>query len=300
MAKQVFLKRWILIGVLTILAAIAVGYWRKQTYKGKLISTWFKECYSLDEVVSDRARQAVYDMGVRSVPVIMELLQARDSRFKQQTIDWTQEHLPVRLWFRRDEEKQSNGRDAIGFLNPEARRVLAPELNQILYDTNHCKIAARALAVVGVEGIPHLNVALTNADESIRLQAVDALANYLSCTGRVTEIVVPNLCANALNTNQDFIVQYFAAYALRNINKRADITVPTLLQAVRNFRNYDPATSMYMAEIMEGVAQFGTNARVAIPDFVKALEDTDFSIRGEATNCLKRIDPEMAAKMGIQ
>jgi HEAT repeat protein len=46
--------------------------------------------------------------------------------------------------------------------------------------------------------------------------------------------------------------------------------------------------------------QFPELRRQAIPLFVKLLNDLDEDVRGNATNQLKEIDPEVASKAGIK
>jgi len=48
------------------------------------------------------------------------------------------------------------------------------------------------------------------------------------------------------------------------------------------------------------IRQFGAQARRAIPDLMGLLEDPEQSIRSEATNVLISIDPEAAARAGVE
>jgi len=45
---------------------------------------------------------------------------------------------------------------------------------------------------------------------------------------------------------------------------------------------------------------FGPDARIAVPALVELLNDPDLEVRGRATNALKAIDPEAAAKAGVK
>jgi len=51
---------------------------------------------------------------------------------------------------------------------------------------------------------------------------------------------------------------------------------------------------------VHGLAQFGTNAEQAVLRVVRLLGDSNEMVRNEATNALKAIDPEAAAKTGVK
>jgi HEAT repeat protein len=46
--------------------------------------------------------------------------------------------------------------------------------------------------------------------------------------------------------------------------------------------------------------QFGPAAKPAVPNLLKLINDVNASVRSEATNALIAIDPEAAAKAGVQ
>jgi HEAT repeat protein len=51
---------------------------------------------------------------------------------------------------------------------------------------------------------------------------------------------------------------------------------------------------------MRGLGNFGPNAQQAIPALLQLLSDLDVAVRFTATNALKKIDPEAAAKAGVK
>lgn len=271
MAKRVTMIRRILIGALAVLIGVGLVGWSKRSYKGRLISTWITESH-YRSAISETAIQAVHDMGIKCVPVMMEMLQAQDSPFELRVIDWTRKHLNERLWPFTGQDKQRAAIGAIGFLNPEARRMPVPELNRMLNNTNLCNVASGALVSIGAEGIPYLNMGLTNSQEIVRQAILDEMRGHPSLSAQL-EIMMPNLCVNASGPNQFSRVQYSAYEMLYRIGKRPDLTVPVLMERWRSFSKYDSSEIKMFSipEIMRGIDKFGTNARVAIPEFVKAL-----------------------------
>ena len=50
----------------------------------------------------------------------------------------------------------------------------------------------------------------------------------------------------------------------------------------------------------EALGKFGVEAKVVAPVLLQMLNDPESSVRREATNALKTIDPEAAAKAGVK
>jgi HEAT repeat protein len=51
---------------------------------------------------------------------------------------------------------------------------------------------------------------------------------------------------------------------------------------------------------IRALGEYGGDANAAVPQLLEALKDPNYSIRNSATNALKKIDPEAAAKAGIK
>jgi len=49
-----------------------------------------------------------------------------------------------------------------------------------------------------------------------------------------------------------------------------------------------------------GLWQVGAEAKAAVPALLKALNDADPSVRGQAAQALQHIDPDAAAKAGVK
>jgi HEAT repeat protein len=60
-------------------------------------------------------------------------------------------------------------------------------------------------------------------------------------------------------------------------------------------------SEIYLRSIAaKGLARIGTNAQQTVPDLIPMLNDSNALIRSAATNALKAIDPEAAAKAGVK
>jgi HEAT repeat protein len=51
---------------------------------------------------------------------------------------------------------------------------------------------------------------------------------------------------------------------------------------------------------VRALVQFGPKAKLAVPALVELLNDPNAGVRGSATDSLKAIDPEAAAKAGVK
>lgn len=94
---------------------------------------------------------------------------------------------------------------------------------------------------------------------------------------------VPVLCRMA-NTPADSYRQEYAVRALGFIRSRSDIAVPALM------REMEKPRSPVREEAMEAVAEFGADAKPAIPHLVAALKDESDHIKRAAAISLWRIE----------
>ncbi len=90
------------------------------------------------------------------------------------------------------------------------------------------------------------------------------------------------------------MVRWGGVMALRLINIRHEVVVPALTKLLT-----DSDGNVQFAAA-RGLQQFGTNAQQAVPKLVLSLNDPSPAIRSAATNALKAIDPEAAAKAAIK
>jgi HEAT repeat protein len=108
-------------------------------------------------------------------------------------------------------------------------------------------------------------------------------------------IAVPLLLM--LIKDQSPLVVLRAADALGRLHQQPDIVVPELVRLLR----YPPGMrDEYKRNLLYDLERFGENARAAVPEILKVIHHPDAQMGRAATNALKAIDPETAAKMGIK
>jgi HEAT repeat protein len=88
-----------------------------------------------------------------------------------------------------------------------------------------------------------------------------------------------------------------AIWALLSVDaEHADrrLVVPSLVKAL--------ADTNFVIRLVaaRGLGLFGTNAQPAVPVLVRLLNDRNSRVRPDATNALRKIDPEAAARAGVK
>jgi hypothetical protein len=291
-------KRRIILLVVSAAVIIACGWlvvWsRGPTYAGRPIRTWIMEADGDPREVRVAAAESVIrKMGTNAWPAIFKMLHVRDSQFRLNALEWANDHLRTHFNTRPDQREPDAAVHAIECLAPEARRVALPELNRLLQGHETCGSAAAAFAVVGPEGVPYLNQALTNADFFVQTSAAAAFSSGGTNFGPTAEMAVTNLIKNLGGTNE--LVRRFSSDALVTIGKKPEIIVPALLQRSSNLRTRGDVSSIFeAARLFRGISKFGTNAQSAVPILTAALEDPNPRIREAATNALQKINSSTA------
>jgi HEAT repeat protein len=126
------------------------------------------------------------------------------------------------------------------------------------------------------------------ANQNISRDSRNLTIEALRYIGPPAEQAVPALLLWA--TNADWLTRANAIMALGDIHAEPHRVIPVLTNALHD-TNSDVR---YCA--VTALEQFGQDAELAV---VKLLNDPDYNVRDNATNALRRIDPEAAAKAGI-
>jgi HEAT repeat protein len=82
--------------------------------------------------------------------------------------------------------------------------------------------------------------------------------------------------------------------ALRSISAKPDVVVPVLIGHLSSPTKHQQGWALYC------LSEFGADAKTAVPSVLKLLDDSYPYLRQAATNALKKIDPDAAAKAGVK
>ena len=142
------------------------------------------------------------------------------------------------------------------------------------------------LKSVAKPAVPGLIPLLNDADPDTRSGAAWCLCRM----GPAAEEAVPAL----LQSLDDPATRNNAFAALRSISAKADVVVPVLIGHLSSPPKHRQGWAL------SRLSEFGPDAKTAVPEVLKFLDDPQPWFRETATNVLKRIDPAAAAKAGVR
>jgi HEAT repeat protein len=131
-------------------------------------------------------------------------------------------------------------------------------------------------------------------DLKVRRQAATALRQI----GSAAVDAIPTFVRHATN-DPDYVVSFTLLQALGDLHQRPELVVPALTDGLESRPDlYEPNAMV--------LGKFGMDAQPAFPYLARFLEYTNKNpsfqahMRAIATNALKQIDPETAAKAGVK
>jgi HEAT repeats len=203
---------------------------------------------------------AVRHIGTNAIPTLLGMLRARDSPLKAKFIELVGGPHFAGIDFITAGERNFQARLAFRALGPDASNAV-PQLLQIYAE----------------------NISLDS-----RCQTMAALGEI----GPEAKSAIPTILGVLKTTNGP--VRWYAVLALGRIHGEPELVVPELLKPL-----HDPDARLHRYAA-EALGEFGTNAQSAIPDLTLMLNDPNNLTRYAATNALKQIDPEAAARAGVK
>jgi hypothetical protein len=266
-------KRRILIATLLIVLLGGLAWWLlrpgEPSYKGKTLSAWLEdygpsqgpeEKYGTGYRYSPQTEEALRNIGTNAIPTLLLMVRAKDSPLKSKVMEFLGRHDWIKIKLSPASDKNRAACDAFRVLGAQAKTAV-PELVRD-YETNKSANSAWIYTYA------------------------------LGCIGPAATDAIPPLLRGLGVTNSarrlDIVV------ALGQIHGEPERVVPELEKLLGDPR-------MLMREFtVDALGFFGTNARSAVPDLTAMLNDRDLRIRNAATNALKQIDPEAAAKAGVK
>jgi len=114
----------------------------------------------------------------------------------------------------------------------------------------------------------------------------------LSTIGPAAKEAIPALLKRLDDPTTEY--EYAVFSTLRGIGAKSDEVVPVLIRQLAS------TNVAKQGRALARLSQFGSDAKSAVPKVLGFLDSPQLSLRWEATNCLKTIDPEAAAKAGVK
>ena len=304
---------------LALLLALAAGAlaWQllresEPLYKRKPLFQWIAQGYFQADsgVTIERTDEAVNAIGTNAIPYYLSLIETKpDSPLKI----WLLKTLSKRQWpWRFLYEHSANLHHDIGcaglrILGPQAKAAV-PRLRELLasQDDSRMTTLGVTLASMGLEGLSPLTNELASSDSKRRATVAHILRIYATSNGSVSEsvvteeqtrtdaILVPLLISRL--DDDDLHVRFNALDSLALFRRQAHVIVPALAAQLHNGTN-DHWLRLSALEVLN---HWGPKADRATPVLLECLLDEDLEIRSRATNALKGVNPDAAAKAGVQ
>jgi HEAT repeat protein len=246
-------------------------------YQGKTLRSWLEQFGTNHWAAGhggnlDRqAEAAIQHIGTNAVPFYLQLLTARESPLKVKLLTLGQKpwlaafHIPSVAEYR----KQLDLRKTLG---------------------------AYGFVALGEKAKPFIPALIAlNNDEVRRTRHLAIFA--LRCLGPIASEALPEMfvCLN----DPDFTIRSEAATAVGEIHQESEKSVRILIDFIEKYRA-DRINWFPIDDAIRSLAKFGAQAKPAAPSLVELLDDPEQGIRGAATNALREIDPDAAAKAGVK
>jgi hypothetical protein len=252
---------------------------REPAFQGKSLSFWLSEYHEnfntgMEEGVKARelAENALRKIGTNAIPTLLKMAAKRDSFVVTKLVvlwAWQMRevsYLPAWIQFPGWYSNQG------AFLNEEA---------------------ALGFELLGADAQQAVPALIGIYEQGISPQSQDATYRALVAIGPgALRMGTPSFLRRA--TSSDATVRRIAVQALAEVDAEPREVVPALVKALSDT---DPIVRLSAAT---GLGRFGTNAQDGVPALDLLLSDPILHLRVAATNALKAIDPEAAAKAGAK
>lgn len=243
---------------------------REPVYQGRRLGDWLA-VYKMDglsgveswqvRVDQQKADEAVRHAGTNALPILLRMLRANDSALKVKCVELAKRQHFIGIKYTPAEELNYRACSGFGVLGAKAQSAV-PAL---------------------------IEIANRNLSRASRWYAIQALV----LVGPPTQEAIPLLSGWA--TNSDGSVRSYAINALGRIRAEPERGLPVFINAL-NDSDVQIRTAALMA--LQGL---GPNAKPALPVLLEFLGNAPSGIEWTyASNALKAIAPEAAAKAGVK
>jgi hypothetical protein len=257
---------------------------REPVYQGKRLSVWLRGYqiwnYQLRED-SPGVDAAVRQIGTNALPTLFRMLRAKDSALRLKLVRFAQQHTYTG-------ERLSHTPDGRLYFRPVRRGI---GINPTPSETLNFRAVAgfRALGSDARNAVPELTEMYQQTPGSGPWGPGAALGAIGPAAGQA----IPSLLVNVGNTNAG--AREIAVRALGEIHSQSQLVVPVLIAAL-----HDPAKEVQRQASL-ALGRYGEESKAAVPALLEILKhDRNRVDKFNATNALKAIDPEAAAKAGVK
>jgi HEAT repeat protein len=266
------------VGVLLATGATAVALKtspnRPGYYKGKPLIEWLA---SLDDQhpgpANDEAETAVRHIGTNGLPTLIGLLQLKHPLHHNAVL----------------------GCQLLG----SGAKPAIPALMNLLNAGYTSGYVGVAMGRIGQDAIDPLSKALTNKNESVRVEIVSALGS-LPGLAEKSDVQISGAIATLLDslTDPSPFVRCMAVRSLGVLAKADKIDVPALIMVIPALiKRLDDSDIQTRWHACLSLGEFGKQAKSAFPQLSVALHDSNADVRSCAAIAMVQIEPDNATRI---
>ncbi len=253
-----------------VVALISVTGWqvlrkREPVYQGKGLREWLIEYSRGSNTGTEKqvqARNAVRRIGTNAIPTLLTMLRERDSTLASRLKD---------LWDRRILRL----------------RYLSGNEAEIAHNQ-----AVTGFQILGADAQQTVSALIDLCGQNISPTSQRATMRALFAVGPGARKAIPSFLLGAASSDPQ--MRQFAVVSLSRFHTDQRLVVPALTRCLGD-------TNIFVrADAALGLGGFGMDAQQAVPALVQALNDQNGQVRRAATEALKQIDPEAAARAGVK
>ena len=309
MRKGLRIAPLILLGIVLVGLALYCVWPHERSYQGRPLSQWLEEYRQVlnntnrEQQRKDQERFAAVDPAI--VPDLVKVLERTPSRnFEGKLGNHLLQFSATRrigswLSYRMTEAQNRRllANYLLGLLGPKAEPAI-PAMLRMYQNTNDPEWVRSSIpwSLARINRRPDLVVpvlAESLSDLPLTQTAAYALGEY----GTNSISAIPAL-RKALH-HPDMVSALASAQTIHMIDPKASLAaedelMPLLIKALES------KVRVHWMFAIPLLAQYANHAKVAVPTLLRLLDDEDAHIRFLVTNSLPRIDPEAAAKAGVQ
>jgi HEAT repeat protein len=233
---------------------------------------------------------AIMQVGPSAIPHLVRWARYEQPRWKTNLLALFNKVLKTSLQDRSDTLAHS-ATSALILLGPKAEEAV-PGLAIIMNDQRRPSAARRAgtaLSVLGRKLLAADMALMTNRFDDLRREGVVNAGTYF---GDRLAPAVPAIIQCLRDTN--YLVAVDAARVLSTARAEPKLVVPALM------KHFNDERVGVRVSAIQGIWEFGAQARPAVPALVALLKDPDRRISNLAADALKIIDPEALQEVRIK
>jgi HEAT repeat protein len=231
------------------------------------------------------ARERLLKSGTNCLPLLLDLFNARDSRFTRAALR-IQSHLPMSFRLIRSEaQKRALAVRGLCVLGPIATSAI-PELAVTLGNPRTSSSAYEALLEIGPACVPFVSPLLLGSNLWEQRAALSLLVSFPTDSDDIFTNLL--LCT----TSADPQVRASAAAAIGSAQMHAERSIPALINLLSDANGQVRASSAHAIGRFRAVGRIRNRAAAAESSLLRALSDNDPQVREAAAMALDMIKSE--------